>query len=99
MRFLVGETAGQTQVFVVQGNKAKSLTQAVPGYPPHPDLASRLAEGAASPVQARYGTIDGDETLRAALADITPAGNGAGNADAGGLVAAAVSSVVRHRGA
>jgi aspartate/methionine/tyrosine aminotransferase len=44
------------------------LTQAVPGYPTHPDLAARLAEGAASPTQARYGTIDGDESLRAALA-------------------------------
>jgi len=44
------------------------LTQAVPGYPTHPDLAARLAEGAASPIQARYGTIDGDEILRAALA-------------------------------
>ena len=44
------------------------LTQAVPGYPTHPDLAKRLAEGAASPVQARYGTIDGDEPLRATLA-------------------------------
>ena len=47
---------------------AIDLTQAVPGYPTHPDLATRLAEGAASPVQARYGTIDGDESLRAALA-------------------------------
>jgi aspartate/methionine/tyrosine aminotransferase len=44
------------------------LTQAVPGYPTHPDLARRLAEGATSPIQARYGTIDGDETLREALA-------------------------------
>ena len=44
------------------------LTQAVPGYPTHPDLALRLAEGAESPIQARYGTIDGDEALRAALA-------------------------------
>lgn len=43
------------------------LTQAVPGYPTHPDLAARLAEGGASAVQARYGTIDGDEALRAAL--------------------------------
>jgi aspartate/methionine/tyrosine aminotransferase len=44
------------------------LTQAVPGYPTHPELAARLAEGAASAVQARYGTIDGDEALRTALA-------------------------------
>ncbi|HET6609992.1 MAG TPA: aminotransferase [Rhodopila sp.] len=44
------------------------LTQAVPGYPTHPDLAARLAEGATSAIQARYGTIDGDEALRATLA-------------------------------
>jgi aspartate/methionine/tyrosine aminotransferase len=44
------------------------LTQAVPGYPAHPELAARLAEGAASGVQARYGTIDGDEALRTVLA-------------------------------
>jgi aspartate/methionine/tyrosine aminotransferase len=47
---------------------AIDLTQAVPGYPTHPELARRLAEGAASEVQARYGTIDGDESLREALA-------------------------------
>jgi aspartate/methionine/tyrosine aminotransferase len=47
---------------------AIDLTQAMPGYPTHPDLAARLAEGAASAAQARYGTIDGDEALRAALA-------------------------------
>jgi aspartate/methionine/tyrosine aminotransferase len=47
---------------------AIDLTQAVPGYPTHPDLSVRLAEGMASPEQARYGTIDGDEALRAALA-------------------------------
>jgi aspartate/methionine/tyrosine aminotransferase len=44
------------------------LTQAVPGYPTHPDLAARLAEGALSAVQGRYGTIDGDTALREALA-------------------------------
>lgn len=44
------------------------LTQAVPGYPTHPDLAARLAEGGASAVQARYGAIDGDLALRTALA-------------------------------
>jgi aspartate/methionine/tyrosine aminotransferase len=44
------------------------LTQAVPGYPTHPDLAARLADGGASAIQARYGAIDGDLPLRAALA-------------------------------
>lgn len=47
---------------------AIDLTQAVPGYPTHPDLAARLAEGALSPIQARYGTIDGDAALRETLA-------------------------------
>jgi len=44
------------------------LTQAVPGYPTHPDLAWRLAEGMASAAQAGYGTIDGDASLREVLA-------------------------------
>src|SRR3954453_2077291 len=44
------------------------LTQAVPGYPTHPDLALRLAEGMAAPSQSGYGTIDGDEALRSVLA-------------------------------
>ena len=44
------------------------LTQAVPGYPPHPDLLARLAEAAGSRAAAGYGPIDGDPALRAALA-------------------------------
>ncbi len=45
------------------------LTQAVPGYPPHPDLLAKLAEAAGSRAAAGYGPIDGDPDLRAALAD------------------------------
>lgn len=44
------------------------LTQAVPGYPPHPDLLAKLAESAGSRATASYGPIDGEPALRAALA-------------------------------
>jgi aspartate/methionine/tyrosine aminotransferase len=48
---------------------AIDLTQAVPGYPAHPDLLARLGEAAASRAAAGYGDIDGDLALRRALAD------------------------------
>jgi aspartate/methionine/tyrosine aminotransferase len=44
------------------------LTQAVPGYPPHPALLERIAEAAGGRAAASYGPIEGDEPLRAALA-------------------------------
>lgn len=44
------------------------LSQAVPGYPPHPDLLSWLAEAAGSPSFAGYGAIEGDKATRAAYA-------------------------------
>ncbi len=44
------------------------LTQAVPGYPPHPDLLVRLGEAAGQAWAAGYGAIEGDGALRAALA-------------------------------
>lgn len=44
------------------------LTQAVPGYPPHPALLERLAAAAGTRAAAGYGAIDGDEALREALA-------------------------------
>lgn len=45
------------------------LTQAVPGYPPHPALLERLSEAAGSRATAGYGPIDGDVALREALAE------------------------------
>jgi len=45
------------------------LTQAVPGYPPHPEMLERLASAAGSRACAGYGAIDGDEPLREALAE------------------------------
>ncbi|MDO9706888.1 aminotransferase [Paracraurococcus lichenis] len=47
---------------------AIDLTQAVPGYPPHPDLLAKLAEAGGSRAAAGYGPIDGDPALREALA-------------------------------
>ncbi|MBR0668296.1 aminotransferase [Roseomonas hellenica] len=44
------------------------MTQAVPGYPAHPELLARLGAAAADPAQAGYGPIEGDMPLRAALA-------------------------------
>lgn len=47
---------------------ALDLTQAVPGYPPPPELLAKLAEAAGSAATAGYGPIAGDPALRAALA-------------------------------
>lgn len=47
---------------------AIDLTQAVPGYPPHPALLARLGAAAADVGMAGYGPILGDRALRGALA-------------------------------
>ncbi len=47
---------------------ALDLTQAVPGYPPHPDLLAKLAEAAANRALVGYTRWDGDATLRETLA-------------------------------
>jgi len=44
------------------------LTQAVPGYPPHPEFLERLAAAAGSPGVATYGPLEGEAPLRDALA-------------------------------
>nr|WP_210261224.1 aminotransferase [Enterovirga sp. DB1703] len=44
------------------------LTQAVPGYPAHPDLVRKLAEAAGQPESFGYGEITGDLALREAYA-------------------------------
>jgi aspartate/methionine/tyrosine aminotransferase len=44
------------------------LTQAVPGYPAHPELLAHLAQAAGSVAACGYGPIDGDVALREALA-------------------------------
>ncbi|AKH99848.1 aspartate/tyrosine/aromatic aminotransferase [Hoeflea sp. IMCC20628] len=45
------------------------LSQAVPGYPPHPDMLRWLGESASSPSMAGYGEIEGEPELRAAYAN------------------------------
>jgi aspartate/methionine/tyrosine aminotransferase len=51
---------------------AIDLTQAVPGYPAHPDLLARISQAAGTAAAAGYGDIDGDLPLREALAaDLT----------------------------
>src|SRR4051812_8162613 len=47
---------------------ALDLCQAVPGYPPHPDLLAHLAEAAGERLNAKYGLINGDLALREAYA-------------------------------
>ncbi|WP_207536889.1 aminotransferase [Sabulicella rubraurantiaca] len=48
---------------------ALDLTQAVPGYPPHPEMLRRLGEAASRADLAGYGAIEGDLALREALAE------------------------------
>lgn len=47
---------------------AIDLSQAVPGYPPHPDVLSQLADAAGSAESAGYGLIEGEPSLRTAYA-------------------------------
>ncbi|WP_180350176.1 aminotransferase [Ochrobactrum sp. CGA5] len=42
------------------------LSQAVPGYPPHPDMLRFLGEAAGSVASAGYGPIEGEKVLRGA---------------------------------
>lgn len=44
------------------------LSQAVPGYPPHPDLLQRIGTAGLASATASYGPIEGDATLRQAYA-------------------------------
>lgn len=44
------------------------LCQAVPGYPPHPQILEHLAAAAGDPASAKYGLINGDAALREAYA-------------------------------
>ena len=46
-----------------------NLCQAVPAYPPPPEMLAQLAEAAGSPAAAGYGPISGDAALREAYAE------------------------------
>lgn len=52
------------------GSRGKpiNLSQAVPGYPPHPDMLAWLAETAGSKDFTGYGDIEGEDVLRRAYA-------------------------------
>lgn len=45
------------------------LSQAAPGYPPHPDMLAWLAEAAGSTAYSGYGPIEGEPALRQAYAE------------------------------
>lgn len=45
------------------------LSQAVPGYPPHPEMLRLLGEYAASRTYTGYGPIEGEDSLRQAYAE------------------------------
>ena len=47
------------------------LSQAVPGYPPHPDMLAWLGAAASAPSMAGYGNIEGEPDLRSAYAEWT----------------------------
>jgi aspartate/methionine/tyrosine aminotransferase len=57
---------------------AIDLSQAVPGYPAHPEMLARLGEAASTSAAAAYGPILGDEALREAYAAHAGALYGAG---------------------
>ena len=44
------------------------LSQAVPGYPPPPEMLDWLGQAAASPAMTGYGNIEGEDDLRTAYA-------------------------------
>jgi len=46
----------------------RSFPEAVPGYPPHPELLKHLAAAAGTTAAAKYGDIYGDQALRDVLA-------------------------------
>jgi len=45
------------------------LSQAVPGYPPHPEMLALLKEAAGSTAYCGYGAIEGEAVLRVAYAN------------------------------
>jgi aspartate/methionine/tyrosine aminotransferase len=47
------------------------LTQAVPGWAPHPEMLDALARAAGDPAAATYGLLEGETALREVLAEET----------------------------
>ena len=63
----IPEAQGWTRGYDGRHGELIDLSQAVPGYPPHPELLADLAREAGSAAAARYGDIYGDLGLREAL--------------------------------
>jgi aspartate/methionine/tyrosine aminotransferase len=73
---------GWAQAYDARHGPLIDLSQAVPGYPPHPRMLAALAEAAGSPASAGYGPIEGEAALRSVYASDLNALYG-GDVDAG----------------
>ena len=60
----IPEAHGWAQRYDGRFGPLLDLCQAVPGYPPHPELLQHLSAAAAEPDAAKYGLINGDASLR-----------------------------------
>jgi aspartate/methionine/tyrosine aminotransferase len=75
---------GWAQAYDSRHGPLIDLSQAVPGYPPHPRMLAALAEAAGSAATAGYGPIEGEQALRSAYASELNALYG-GDVDAGNV--------------
>jgi aspartate/methionine/tyrosine aminotransferase len=64
----IPEAQGWARAYAGGRGPLIDLSQAVPGYPPHPEMLARLSEAAGQPAAAGYGSIFGDADLREAYA-------------------------------
>lgn len=64
----IPEAKGWTASYDGRAGPLIDLSQAVPGYAPHPEMLARLGRAAASREASSYGDILGDAELRAAYA-------------------------------
>ncbi|GGH06947.1 hypothetical protein GCM10007036_01500 [Alsobacter metallidurans] len=64
----IPEAQGWTRSYTGDRGPLIDLSQAVPGYPPHPEMLARLAAAAGDVRSAGYGSIFGDDALREAYA-------------------------------
>ena len=65
----IPEAKAWSQAYHGRAGPMIDLSQAVPGYPPHPEFLRRLGEVAASREAAQYGDILGDAALRDSYAN------------------------------
>lgn len=65
----IPEVQGWKQGYAGHLGPLIDLSQAVPGYPPHPDMLNWLGEAARSVAMAGYGDIEGEPELRSTYAE------------------------------